>query len=97
MTWGAALRCVGIEQEEHCPHGFRASASTILNEAGRWSADAIERELQRKPGMSGAPAFRHDGHTQTVLGIAVSSFRGETSESEISEVNEDGQYLVSVD
>lgn len=45
MTWGAALRRVGIAQDEHCPHGFRASASTMLNESGLWSADAIEREL----------------------------------------------------
>lgn len=45
MTWGAALRRVGIAQEEHCPHGFRASASTMLNECGRWSSDCIEREL----------------------------------------------------
>jgi integrase len=26
-------------------HGFRAVASTILNESGLWSADAIERQL----------------------------------------------------
>ena len=26
-------------------HGFRAVASTILNESGQWSADAIERQL----------------------------------------------------
>ena len=45
MTWGAALRRIGIAQDEQCPHGFRASASTLLNESGRWSADAIEREL----------------------------------------------------
>jgi integrase len=27
------------------PHGFRASASTLLNESGRWNPDAIEAEL----------------------------------------------------
>jgi integrase len=26
-------------------HGFRATASTLLNESGRFSADAIERAL----------------------------------------------------
>jgi integrase len=29
-------------------HGFRALASTILNESGKWSADAIERQLARR-------------------------------------------------
>ena len=26
-------------------HGFRSAASSILNESGLWSADAIERQL----------------------------------------------------
>jgi len=26
-------------------HGFRASASTLLNESGKWHPDAIERQL----------------------------------------------------
>jgi integrase len=29
-------------------HGFRALASTILNESGKWSPDAIERQLAHK-------------------------------------------------
>lgn len=29
-------------------HGFRALASTILNESGRWSPDAIERQLAHR-------------------------------------------------
>ena len=29
-------------------HGFRALASTILNESGRWSPDVIERQLAHK-------------------------------------------------
>lgn len=45
MTWGAALRRADIGSDQHVPHGFRASASTILNESGKWSADVIEREL----------------------------------------------------
>ncbi|TIR15969.1 MAG: DUF4102 domain-containing protein [Mesorhizobium sp.] len=44
-TWSAALRAMGIAQDAHCPHGFRASASTIMNEGGQWASDAIEREL----------------------------------------------------
>src|SRR5690606_32155391 len=29
-------------------HGFRSVASTILNESGKWSRDAIERQLAHK-------------------------------------------------
>jgi integrase len=40
----AALRRMGYEQGTVTVHGFRASASTLLNEQG-WRADAIERQL----------------------------------------------------
>jgi integrase len=40
----AALRRMGFEQGSVTVHGFRSSASTILNEQG-WSRDAIERQL----------------------------------------------------
>ncbi len=41
----AALRRIGYAKEEVSPHGFRASASSLLNESGKWNADAIERQL----------------------------------------------------
>jgi integrase len=44
-TFNAALRRLGYTQEEATAHGFRASASTLLNEAGLWNRDAIERQL----------------------------------------------------
>jgi integrase len=44
-TLNAALRRLGYAQDEATAHGFRATASTLLNEAGLWSADAIERQL----------------------------------------------------
>ncbi len=44
-TMNAALRRLGYSQEEATSHGFRASAATLLNEAGLWNADAIERQL----------------------------------------------------
>jgi len=44
-TLNGALRRLGYSMEDMTAHGFRASASTLLNEAGRWSADAIERQL----------------------------------------------------
>jgi integrase len=36
---------MGFGQDEMTSHGFRASASTLLNESGKWSPDAIERQL----------------------------------------------------
>jgi len=44
-TMNAALRRLGYSQDEATPHGFRASAATLLNESGLWHADAIERQL----------------------------------------------------
>lgn len=44
-TLNAALRRLGYSKDEHTAHGFRASASTLLNESGLWSADAVERAL----------------------------------------------------
>jgi integrase len=40
----AALRRMGYEQGTMTGHGFRTTASTLLNEMG-WSADAVERQL----------------------------------------------------
>ena len=47
-TINAALRRMGFSQTEMTAHGFRATASTLLNEFGKWSADAIERALAHK-------------------------------------------------
>jgi integrase len=44
-TMNAALRRLGFGQDEMSAHGFRAAASTILNESGLWSPDAIETAL----------------------------------------------------
>jgi len=41
----AALRRMGYSKEEVTPHGFRATAATLLNECGKWHPDAIERQL----------------------------------------------------
>ena len=41
----AALRRMGYAKEEVTPHGFRATAATLLNECGKWHPDAIERQL----------------------------------------------------
>ena len=44
-TLNAALRRMGYTSSEMTAHGFRAMASTLLNESGKWSYDAIERAL----------------------------------------------------
>jgi len=44
-TLNAALRRLGYRKDEATAHGFRATASTLLNECGKWHPDAIERQL----------------------------------------------------
>lgn len=44
-TLNAALRRLGYTKDEATSHGFRATASTLLNECGKWNPDAIERQL----------------------------------------------------
>jgi integrase len=44
-TLNIALQRLGYEHDEMTSHGFRATASTLLNECGLWHPDAIERAL----------------------------------------------------
>lgn len=44
-TLNAAMRRMGYAKEEVTAHGFRATASTLLNESGKWAPDVIERQL----------------------------------------------------
>ncbi|TIQ46357.1 MAG: DUF4102 domain-containing protein [Mesorhizobium sp.] len=44
-TLNAALRRMGYSKNEATAHGFRATASTLLNECGKWHPDAVERQL----------------------------------------------------
>lgn len=44
-TLNGALRRMGYGPDDMTAHGFRAAASTLLNESGKWSADAVERAL----------------------------------------------------
>lgn len=44
-TINAALRRLGFSGSEMTAHGFRATASSLLNESGLWTSDAIERAL----------------------------------------------------
>jgi len=44
-TMNAAFRRMGFGKDEVTAHGLRATASTLLNECGKWNPDAIERAL----------------------------------------------------
>jgi len=44
-TMNAALRRIGFSQEEATAHGFRSTFSTLANESGKWSENAIEAAL----------------------------------------------------
>ncbi|HEY0682972.1 MAG TPA: integrase arm-type DNA-binding domain-containing protein [Steroidobacter sp.] len=47
-TLNVALRAMGFTQQQHCSHGFRGTASTLLNEQ-QWNKDAIELQLAHMP------------------------------------------------
>jgi len=44
-TLNGALRLLGYAEDEMTAHGFRTTASTLLNESNLWKEDAIERQL----------------------------------------------------
>lgn len=47
-TVNAALRRMGFTKHEMTAHGFRTTASTLLYESGKWSEDAIEKQLSHQ-------------------------------------------------
>jgi integrase len=56
-----ALRCMGFTNDQMTAHGFRAMASTILNEQG-WTPDVIERQLAHVEGNTVRAAYNHAEH-----------------------------------
>src|SRR5690606_12739140 len=44
-TMNQAFRRMGYTSDEVTAHGLRTTASTLLNESGKWHPDAIERSL----------------------------------------------------
>lgn len=61
-TLNAALRRMGYGQDEMTSHGFRSTASTLLNESGKWSPDAIERALAHGDSDSVRAAYHRGAH-----------------------------------
>lgn len=61
-TLNAALRRLGYSSDEMTGHGFRAMASTLLNEAGLWNPDAIERALAHGDSDKVRAAYHRGAH-----------------------------------
>jgi len=56
-TLNAALRRLGYTKDQMTSHGFRAAASSILNESGLWNPDAIEAQLAHVEGNAVRRAY----------------------------------------
>jgi integrase len=69
-TLNGALRRMGYAQDEMTSHGFRAAASTLLNEAGLFSADAIERALAHQDADAVRRAYARGAHWQERVALA---------------------------
>ena len=61
-TVNAGLRRLGYTTDQMTAHGFRAMASTLLNESGKWSPDAIERALAHGDSDKVRAAYHRGAH-----------------------------------
>jgi integrase len=69
-TLNAALRRLGYTTGEMTAHGFRAMASTLLNESGKWNPDAIERALAHADTDKVRAAYHRGAHWQERVEMA---------------------------
>jgi len=58
-TLNAALRRLGYDKTELTVHGLRSTALVLLNESGKWNADAIERQLAHQEANEVRGAYTH--------------------------------------
>lgn len=61
-TVNGALRRLGYTSDDMTGHGFRAMASTLLNESGKWHPDAIERALAHNDTDKVRAAYHRGAH-----------------------------------
>ncbi len=61
-TVNAGLKRLDFTGDEMTAHGFRALASTLLNESGKWHPDAIERALAHGDEDRVRAAYHRGGH-----------------------------------
>lgn len=66
----AALRRMGYSSSEMTAHGFRAMASTLLNESGKWSYDSIERALAHGDNNRVRAAYHRGAHWEERVAMA---------------------------
>ncbi|MGH7016668.1 MAG: tyrosine-type recombinase/integrase [Caulobacteraceae bacterium] len=69
-TLNAALRRLGYSSDEMTAHGFRSTASTLQNESGKWSVDAIERALAHGDADTVRAAYHRGAHWQERIQMA---------------------------
>lgn len=69
-TINAGLRRLGYAGDEMTAHGFRAMASTLLNESGKWHPDAIERALAHGDTDKVRAAYHRGAHWQERVEMA---------------------------
>ncbi len=69
-TINAALRRMGYASNEMTAHGFRAMTSTLLNESGKWSYDAIERALAHGDNIRVRAAYHRGAHWEERVAMA---------------------------
>ena len=69
-TLNQALRRMGFEKHKATSHGFRATASTLLNESGLWNADAIEAELAHVSGNEVRRAYHRAAYWEERITMA---------------------------
>jgi integrase len=69
-TINGAIRRMGFSAEEMSAHGFRAMASTLLNECGQWSPDAIERSLSHQDSDKVRAAYHRGAHWKERVAMA---------------------------
>ena len=61
---------MGFGPDDMTAHGFRSTASSLLNESGKWSADAIERALSHADGNQVRAAYHRGAHWQERVEMA---------------------------
>jgi len=69
-TINAGLRRLGYATDEMTAHGFRAMASTLLNESGKWNPDAIKRALAHGDTDKVRAAYHRGAHWKERVAMA---------------------------
>lgn len=65
-----ALRRMEYGPAEMTAHGFRSTASSLLNECGKWSGDAIERALSHADGNQVRATYHRGAHWSERVAMA---------------------------